>query len=63
MSVAGENIAVLVGGSGLAGETREVVRTEKVRVSRRDRRLIRAAVGIMAVLAVVDAVLYLGRFV
>jgi len=36
---------------------------EKVRVSRRDRRLVRAALAIIAVLAVTDAVLYLGQFV
>ncbi|MDK9695198.1 MAG: hypothetical protein OEL76_02265 [Siculibacillus sp.] len=35
----------------------------KARVSRRDRRMVRAALGIMVVLATLDAVLYLGRFI
>lgn len=52
MSVIGEGVAV----SMLQGE-------EKVRVSRRDRRLVRAALVIIAVLAVTDAVLYLGQLV
>ena len=58
MSVVGENVAVMVGGSGVASEV-----VEKVRVSRRDRRLVRTALAIMAVLAITDAVLYLGQLI
>lgn len=50
MSVIGEGVAVSQG-------------EQKVRVSRRDRRLVRAALAIIAVLAVTDAVLYFGRFI
>jgi len=63
MSVCGENVAVMIGGTGLVSETVEKVNTDKPRVSRRDRRLVRTALGIMAVLAVMDAVLYIGRIV
>lgn len=58
MSMVGESAVVMVAGSGLTAET-----VEKVRVSRRDRRLVRAAGAIIAVLAVTDAVLYLSRLV
>ncbi len=54
-----------VSGTGMgpvAGETTEAG-SQKVRVSRRDRRMVRAALGIMGVLAALDAVLYLGRFI
>lgn len=36
---------------------------EKIGVSRRDRRLVRAALAIIAALAVTDAVLYLGQII
>lgn len=54
MSVIGDSATIIGGGSH--GE-------EKVRVSRRDRRLVRAALAIIAVLAVTDAVLYLGQLI
>ncbi|MBV5265967.1 hypothetical protein [Pinisolibacter aquiterrae] len=53
MSVIGDS-ATIVGGS--QGEV-------TVRVSRRDRRLVRAALAIIAVLAVTDAVLYLSQLI
>jgi hypothetical protein len=52
MSVIGEGVVVSMVDSG-----------EKIRVSRRDRRLVRAALAIIAVLAVTDAVLYLGQII
>ncbi|MER2606429.1 MAG: hypothetical protein ABTQ29_11390 [Siculibacillus sp.] len=58
MSVVGESVVVMVAGSGLVTET-----VEKIRVSRRDRRLVRAALLIIGMLAVTDAVLYLGRLI
>ena len=63
MSICGENVAVMVGGTGLTSEVSEKVHTDKPRVSRRDRRLVRTALGIMAVLAVLDVVLYVGHIV
>lgn len=51
MSVIGEGVVAVAQGE------------EKIRVSRRDRRLVRAAFVLIAVLAVTDAVLYLGRIV
>ncbi len=62
MSMVGENVAVMVGGSEYAVEATKAS-VEKPRVSRKDRRLVRAALVIMALLAVADAVLYIGRFV
>lgn len=53
----------MISGSGVAPEAAEKVHAEKPRISRRDRRLVRTALGIMAVLAVLDAVLYIGRIV
>ncbi len=61
MSICGENVAVM--GSGLVSDIGEQNHAEKPRVSRRDRRLVRTALVIMAVLAVADAVLYIGRFI
>lgn len=63
MSLVEENFAVMISGSGVAPEAAEKVHAEKPRISRRDRRLVRTALGIMAVLAVLDAVLYIGRIV
>jgi hypothetical protein len=63
MALVAETVQVM--GSGLVqtvGETAEGS-IQKVRVSRRDRRMVRTALGIMGVLLALDAVLYLGRFV
>lgn len=63
MASVAETVQVM--GSGMAqtvGETAEGS-IHKVRVSRRDRRMVRAALGIMGVLVALDAILYLGRFV
>jgi hypothetical protein len=63
MATVAETVQVM--GSGLVqtvGETAEGS-IQKVRVSRRDRRMVRAALGIMGVLVALDAVLYLGRFI
>ncbi len=63
MASVAETVQVM--GSGLVqtvGETAEGS-IQKVRVSRRDRRMVRAALGIMGVLVALDAVLYLGRFI
>lgn len=56
---------VVVGDSGMGQAVVETVggQVHKARVSRRDRRMVRAALGIMVVLATLDAVLYLGRFI
>lgn len=51
MSVIGEGVVAIVQGE------------EKIRVSRRDRRLVRAAFALIALLAVTDAVLYLSLIV
>lgn len=58
-----ETVSVMDSGMGQAVVDAGSVKVEKVRVSRRDRRMVRTALGIMAVLAALDAVLYLGRFV
>lgn len=58
MSVVGEGATMIVGVKGL-----EAVKADVVRVSRRDRRLVRTAVVFMAMLALTDAVLYLGQLI
>lgn len=62
MSVIGENMTTMVGGTGLVAQV-SAGEEVKVRVSRRDRRLVRTAVGIIVLLAALDAVLYLGHVV
>ena len=62
MSMVGENVAVMIGGSEVASSKLDG-HVEKPRVSRKDRRLVRTALAIMGILAVMDAVLYIGRFV
>ncbi len=58
----GDDVTAMVGGSGRV--TRVAIGEEmKVGVSRRDRRMVRAAVGIIALLAALDAVLYLGHVI
>lgn len=63
MSSVAETVDVM--GSGMGQTTAEVAEASvhKVRVSRRDRRMVRAALGIMVGLAALDAVLYFGRFI
>ncbi|TBW33062.1 hypothetical protein EYW49_20830 [Siculibacillus lacustris] len=62
MSMVGEHGTVMIGSTGLVAQV-SVGEEGKVRVSRRDRRLVRTAVGIIALLAALDAVLYLGHVV
>jgi hypothetical protein len=62
MPVIGENLSTMVGGTGLVAQV-SASEEVKVRVSRRDRRLVRTAVGIIVLLAALDAVLYLGHVV
>lgn len=63
MATVAETGAVI--GSGMGQGVVEVAETtvHKVRVSRRDRRMVRAALTIMGVLAALDVVLYLGRII
>lgn len=63
MTSIAETVAVVDSGMGQAVAEAAVGQVHKVRVSRRDRRMVRTALGIMAVLATLDAVLYLGRFI
>jgi hypothetical protein len=63
MTSIAETVQVMDSGMGQAMADATVANVQKVRVSRRDRRMVRAALGIMAVLAALDAVLYLGRFI
>ena len=63
MTSIAETVQVMESGMGQAMADGAVASVQKVRVSRRDRRMVRAALGIMATLAVLDVVLYLGRFI
>ena len=63
MSSIAESVAVVDSGMGQVVVEAAAGQVHKVRVSRRDRRMVRTALGIMAVLATLDAVLYLGRFI
>ncbi|WP_333824893.1 hypothetical protein [Pinisolibacter sp.] len=63
MSAIAETVQVMESGMGQAVAETAGGQVHKVRVSRRDRRMVRTALGIMAVLATLDAVLYLGRFI
>lgn len=63
MAVVAETVAVIGSGLGPVSDKVAEAEVQKVRVSRRDRRLVRTALGIMVALAALDAVLYLGRFV
>ena len=63
MSSIAETVQVMESGLGQVVVEAAGGQALKVRVSRRDRRMVRTALGIMAVLATLDAVLYLGRFI
>lgn len=63
MTSIAETAAVMDSGMGQAVAEAPAMNVTKVRVSRRDRRMVRAALGIMVALAALDAVLYLGRFI
>ena len=63
MTSIAETGAVMDSGMGQAVVEAAPMGVQKVRVSRRDRRMVRTALGIMAVLAALDAVLYFGRFI
>jgi hypothetical protein len=63
MTSIAETVQVIDSGIGQAVAEAAPMTVQKVRVSRRDRRMVRAALGIIAVLAALDAVLYLGRFI
>ena len=63
MSSIAETVSVMGSGMGQAAVETADTSVHKVRVSRRDRRMVRAALGIMGALAALDAVLYLGRFI
>lgn len=62
MSMVGNDMTTIVGGTGRVAQV-AIGEEVKVRVSRRDRRMVRAAVGLIALLAALDAVLYLGHMV
>jgi hypothetical protein len=62
MSMIGDDVTAMVGGSGRVTQV-AIGEEMKVGVSRRDRRMVRAAVGIIALLAALDAVLYLGHVI
>ena len=63
MTSIAETVQVIDSGIGQVVAEAAPMNAQKVRVSRRDRRMVRAALGIIAVLAALDAVLYLGRFI
>jgi len=63
MTSIAETVQVIDTGIGHAVAEAAPMNLPKVRVSRRDRRMVRAALGIMVALAALDAVLYLGRFI
>jgi len=63
MTSIAETVAVIDSGIGQAVAETAAAGSAKVRVSRRDRRMVRTALGIMVALAALDAVLYLGRFI
>jgi hypothetical protein len=63
MASVAETVQVMDSGMGQVVAETAGGQIHKVRVSRRDRRMVRTALGIMVVLATLDAVLYLGRFI
>lgn len=63
MATVAETAAVIGSGMGQAVAEAGDAGVHKVRVSRRDRRMVRAALTIMGVLAALDAVLYIGRII
>jgi hypothetical protein len=63
MTSIAETVQVIDSGIGQAVVETASMSVPKVRVSRRDRRMVRAALGIIAGLTALDAVLYLGRFI